>query len=360
MSDHYATLGVEKTATQEEIKSAYRKMALKYHPDVNKEPEAEKKFKEVGAAYEILSDSAKRTDYDNGGVGRMNHFGFGFGGGWPNFGNRRQHNQQAQDGENVQVVVDLSLEEINTGTNKDITFSRKEVCPDCKLHPGLKKDKKAHKCSDCNGIGMVVEVSERGNVRMQRQTICYKCQGKGEIILEEDKCDACKGEGRINASKTISIKIPKGVNDGSVMRLAREGGRGVKGGDDGDVLVILREKEHEIFVRNGDDLVLEVPITTSQAVLGEEIEVPTIDREKTKVSISAGSYDGSWQKVDKKGLPVYGENKKGDMIVVFRIKVPANPSDDMKKLFEQIKEMEKTLILDDEKIKLIEKYKQGE
>lgn len=347
--NYYEVLGVDKKATFEEIKSAYRKLARTHHPDVNKEEGSQKKFIEIKEAYEVLSDPIKRQNYDN----PQQHSMFGFPNSWMN----RRNSSNSVDGNDIRVDLELTLEEMHFGIEKDIKVNKKEICQKCKKHSGLKEGKERKQCPDCNGVGMVQERQEvEGWVRI-RQTTCYKCRGQGNFVEEEDKCEDCKGEGRIAVERVLKTKIPAGANSGSAIRIPFEGDAGLNGGSNGHVFVVLSEAPHKIFARNEEDIILEMPISISQAVLGDKVEVLSIEKKLIEVEIPAGSTDGSYVIFRQKGMSKYGSSKRGDFIVVFRIKVP-KANEKTKNIFEELKKEDEVFLLSDEKIKKINEYKE--
>ena len=312
--DYYEVLGVSKNASKDEIKKAYRKMAMKYHPDKNKgDKEAEEKFKEASEAYEVLSDPEKRKLYDQygfqgvegtfGGNGfsweNFTHmsdiediFGEGLGGLFESifgggFSSHARHREHSNRGEDLRVSISLTLEEIATGVEKTIKISVKDTCPHC--NGTGSKDGKVQTCPQCNGSGKVRHVTRSIFGHMQSITTCPTCHGSGKIIV--NKCPYCGGEGRINKTKKIKVSIPAGVEDGQYIRMHGQGNVGKNNGPRGDILVMIREKEHKIFERREQDIICEYPITFSQAALGAEILVTTLTG-KIKMKIPAGTQSG--------------------------------------------------------------------
>jgi len=348
IKDYYEILGVDQDAAPDDIKRAYRKLALKYHPDVNKEKDAEEKFKEATEAYEILSDPSKRQQYNNRGF----FDDVGFDGPFEQFINRtmgaRRWNNHAPNiprrtkGSDIQVFLYLTLEEIvNHDVEKEIILKkRREACEQCGDHIGLKKDCSKQICSDCNGQGRITTQRRMGSALHIQQTICYKCRGSGKFIREEDKCEKCNGLGYTEHRRTISVKIPKGIREGQAILIKQEAHCSTNGGPSGNIIVIIQQKEHEIFSVVGDNIILELPVSISQAVLGDKIEVPTVYKDPIVVDIPSGSTDGSFIKLDGYGLPIT-LNSNGDMIVVCRIIVPKLLSEEEKALFESLKNIPK-------------------
>ena len=300
--DYYEVLGVEKNANADEIKKAYRKAAIKYHPDKNPgDKEAEEKFKEAAEAYDVLSNPDKRARYDQfGHAGVDPNFGAGgfggFGGGGFDFGDifssffggggassaRRQN--MPIEGDDVFTRITLSFEEAVFGCKKDITFNRVEACGDCE-GSGAQKGSKVDTCAQCHGTGRVTVQQRTMLGMMQTQQTCSACRGKGKII--RTPCNSCKGKGKVRRRNTVKVNIPGGVDEGTTMRVRGGGSVGVNGGPTGDLLVEISIKRHAIFTREDFDVLCEVPITFTQAALGAEIEVPTLDG-KVKFDLPEG------------------------------------------------------------------------
>ena len=315
--NYYDILGVEKNATQEEIKKAYRKLALKYHPDSSKEEGTTEKFMKISEAYETLSDEDKRNQYDNP---VQFHSPF-----FSNFWGTRVSPRQGpfpEAGENIAIEVFLTLEEIGSGCNKDISFARKESCPDCKSS-GIKNGRSHINCPDCKGAGFVARVEKRENWTRVQQTFCNRCSGSGKIVKDEDKCEACNGEGNTTKSQTINVKFIPGLSEGNVVRLYNQGNAGKYGGPTGELLLVIKEIEHSIFVRQGIDLFIKIPISIYDAIFGGSAEVPNIYGNIQNIIIPPGTSDGDLLKIENQGIPdKKNEGKKGDLYIVFNIIVP--------------------------------------
>ncbi len=331
--DYYEVLGLSKGATEQEIKSAYRKMAMKYHPDRNAgDKDAEEKFKEVNEAYEVLSDSEKRNLYDQFGHAGVNQNAGGFGGGGfsgfggfedifsdlfsGGFSSRRSNGPQR--GSDIRVDITVDFKEAAFGVKKDIEFYRTETCSDCN-GSGASKGSNVKKCGECNGTGQV-RYSQRslfGETVQIRD--CNTCGGKGEIV--ETPCKTCKGHGIIRKKKKMSIDIPAGVDSGSVLSLRGEGQLGKKGGPRGDVKVVIRVKSHPTFERDGYHVISEIHVTFAQATLGAELVVPTIEG-KVKYKIEAGTQSGTVFRLKNKGIPVLNGYGKGDHYVKIIVDIP--------------------------------------
>ena len=353
MKDYYEILGIERDAKEDEIKSAYRELAKKYHPDVSKEDDSTEKFKEVTKAYEVLSDSDQRRNYDMGGSGSLNDLFMNFHNGIYNAGSRIDFPQQ---GNHIKFPILLTYSEIiSKDLTKDITITRKEACPDCKDHPGLNEGASKKDCTDCGGQGRVREISRQEGMQMIRETICYSCRGTGKLIDKKDMCASCNGTADVEKERTFSVKIPRGIRQNQVIALNGEGHCGKNGGPNGDLYVVAVEQQHEIFERYGDDIFIKLPITVSQAALGSEVEIPTVYNNIIKVEIPAGSVSGTMIKKENYGMPIRGNaTSKGDMVIGCEIVVPENLSDEEKALFEKIRNIEDKKT--DKRIEKIEDY----
>ncbi len=334
--DYYELLGVERNADEAELKRAYRKMAMKYHPDRNPDDkEAESQFKEVNEAYEILSDKEKRNLYDqfghagvnqNMGGGGYQGAGFGgfediinemFGGGFGGGGSRRQGPRKGQD---LRADVTLTFEQAAFGKKHSIEYYRTEDCPTCD-GDGAEPGTSSHTCSKCNGTGemRVAQRSLFGESISVRA--CDACNGKGKTF--DKACHTCKGKGRVKKKKTIEVDIPAGVFNGAQMSLRGEGDLGSKGGPRGDVIVVIRVQPHKEFQRDGNDIFLEMPITYAQSVLGAEVDVPTLDG-KVQFKIPSGTPSGKQFRLKGKGVPVLNGYGRGDQYVRVFVDVPKN------------------------------------
>ncbi|MCT4585393.1 MAG: molecular chaperone DnaJ [Peptostreptococcaceae bacterium] len=349
--DYYEVLGVEKNANDREIKKAYRKMAMKYHPDKNEgNKESEEKFKEINEAYEVLSDSDKKARYDQfGHAGVNNNGGFSggsgfddiFGGGFSGFddifsdffggGRRSQRRNGPKRGADLRIRISISFEEAAFGVKKEIKLKRNENCETCS-GTGAKKGTSKKTCSRCNGTGEIKNVQRTMFGNMVNVSTCNVCHGEGQII--ESPCETCHGSGKVKKEKTISIDIPAGIDDEQVIRLSAEGELGEKGGPRGDLLVIIGIKEHKLFKRDGFDVYCEIPITFTQATLGDEMEVPTIDG-KVKYKIPEGTQSGTVFRLKGKGIKHLRRDLKGDQYVRVVVEVPKNLSSKQKDILKE-------------------------
>jgi len=326
MKDYYKILGVPRDAGIEEIKSAYRRLAMKYHPDRNPgDKDAEEKFKEITEAYEVLSSPEKRRRYDagaefdfsdffSGGISDairffMEQFGFGY---------EPSEEFIRQRGEDIRVVVELELEEILTGVEKRIKLKRYVSCPVC-FGRGYPPDAPPEVCPTCHGRGRVKRVTESIFGSFSTITTCPTCGGAGRIVSK--KCPNCRGTGRVKEESTVSVRIPPGVSDGQYLRLSGKGDVGVHGGRPGDLIVVFREKPHKVFERSGDDLLVTVPISFADAALGTRIEVPTLSGE-VSLKIPPGTQSGQLFRIRGKGLPHLNTDLYGDIVVEVIVWVP--------------------------------------
>jgi molecular chaperone DnaJ len=345
--DYYEVLGVSRQATDQEIKSAYRKLALQYHPDRNPgNHHAEERFKEAAEAYSVLSDSQKRAQYDRfGHAGVAGAASGGFGGFDPSvfadfsdilgdlfgfgdmFGSRRG-STRAQRGADLRYDLDLSFEEAAFGTSTKIKVPRHEACAECE-GSGAEKGSGPTTCTTCNGYGQVRY--QQGFFAITRT--CGQCHGSGQVIKQ--KCKSCHGEGRVVGEKMLELKIPAGVDNGNKLRISGEGDAG-RGGPAGDLYVVLNVREHEFFERREHDLYCHIPITFPQAALGDRIMVPTLERGEEAVSIPAGTQTGSTFRVKGRGISKRGGSARGDLYVTVNIVVPSKVTKEQKELLTKL------------------------
>ena len=354
--DYYEVLGVDKSASAEEIKKAYRKSAMKYHPDRNPgDKEAEEKFKELGEAYEVLSDTEKRSRYDQFGFAGVDpNYGGGaggYGGGFGGFGDfgdlgdnfgsffggggRRQSTQNApRRGENVGVRLELTFEEAAFGVEKEVAAQRIETCAVC--NGSGSADGKTETCSQCRGTGQIRTTQSFMGMQMQSQTTCPQCSGRGKII--KNPCNTCRGKGKVRRTQKIKVKVPAGVDNGQTVRIRNEGCVGSNGGPNGDLMVDIYIKRHPIFERDGVHVYCEVPITFTQAALGAEIEVPTLDG-KVKFDIPEGTQTGKQFSLSGRGIPsINNPNRRGDHRFNVVVETPTKLSKEQKELLRKLDE----------------------
>ena len=345
--DYYEILGVPRNASTEEIKAAFRKLARQYHPDVNKEADAEEKFKEINEAYGVLSDADKRARYDRygraglGDLGGMPDFatmdfgdifeeilgGFGFATG-------RRSRRSPRRGRDLQMSVSLTFEEAVFGVEKEIEFQRDETCSECD-GSGAKPGTSPTRCATCNGQGEVRQVRQTFLGSMVQTMTCPNCNGKGEVI--SSPCPTCRGSGLERKTVRKKVQIPAGVDDGTQIRLAGEGQPGAYGGPHGSLYLVLDVRAHKFFKRRENDLLLNLDINVAQATLGAEIEVPTLEGEE-KLKIPSGTQPGKVFKLKSKGVPYLRRNGRGDQLVIVNVAIPARLSKEQRELFEQLAE----------------------
>ena len=347
--DYYQTLGVERGASADEIKKAYRQLAKKYHPDLNRDDEnAAQKFKEVNEAYQVLSDDQKRAQYDqfgssafdgSGGAG-AGYSGFGGGGfgGFEDifesfFGGGASRRRGPARGTDIETSIRIEFEEAAFGVKKDITINRYESCDACE-GTGAKKGTGKRTCPTCGGSGQV----RRSMGGFLNITTCQQCGGSGEII--DNPCEVCGGTGKVNRKRTISINIPAGINDGQTLTLYGQGNAGDQGAQAGSLLIYVRVKPHKRFKREGADLYLEMPISFGQAALGCELQVPTLEGE-VKYKIPAGTQTGTVFRLREKGIKYLRQDRKGDLFVEVNVEIPRKLTDRQKELIAELEGMEK-------------------
>ena len=341
--DYYEVLGVPRNASEQEIKSAYRKLALKHHPDRNPgDRQAEERFKEAAEAYGVLGDPEKRRRYDtygHAGVSGAAGAGFdptifadfsdilgdffGFG---DAFGRQRRGPRRGQD---LRYNLEISFEEAAFGTETQLRIPRAETCSSCS-GSGAAPGTKPTSCPTCRGAGQVT--FQQGFFSVART--CSHCRGTGRIVAES--CKACRGEGHLPIERTLQIKIPPGVDTGSQLRIGGEGEPGALGGPPGDLYVVLRAAEHAFFKRDGTSLFCEMPVSVPQAALGATLEVPTLDGGKTKLAVPEGTQSGTVLRVKGQGIPALGGRGRGDLHVLVRVVVPKHLTSEQRKLFEQL------------------------
>lgn len=354
--DYYEVLGVSKSASDDEIKKAHRKLAKQYHPDLNRDnPEAAEKFKELNEAYEVLSDSSKRAKYDQfgfagvdpsyggGGAGGYGGFDMGdigdifesfFGGGFG--GSSRSSRRNApQRGETISKTVMLSFEEAAFGCEKEVTIDRISTCQDCS-GSGAAKGTSAETCTNCGGSGTVTQAQRTALGVFQTQTTCPTCQGKGKIIKKP--CPKCAGMGRVRRQQKLKVKIPAGIDDGQSIQLREQGNAGINGGPAGDLIVTIGIRPHPVFQRDGSNVICEIPISFAQATLGDTLQVPTIDGQ-VEYKIPEGTQTGTVFRLKNKGIQNVNGRGRGDQYVKVNVEVPKNLSSTQKKILHQFEEM---------------------
>ena len=367
--DYYEVLGVNKNATDDELKKAYRKLAKKYHPDANPDnkKEAEEKFKEVNEAYETLSDPQKRRMYDQfgpdgpqgfGGGSGQGPFGQGgyysysssgfngfddfgdlgdifssfFGGG---FGGRSSSRKQngPRKGADLNLRMEITFEQAYSGVEKEITVTRNETCDNCH-GTGAKPGTSVTKCTTCNGTGQVTQVQNTILGQMQTRRTCTVCHGTGEIIKEP--CEVCHGNGTVRKQPRIKVKIPAGIDDNQTVVLRGEGEPGEKGGPKGDLYITVRIKKHSIFTRSGNNVMCEVPITITQATLGADLEIPMVDGTKVVYKIPDGTQTGTKFVIRNKGFKSVNSSSTGDFVFTVKVQTPKRLTKEQRELLVQL------------------------
>ena len=346
--DYYDILGLSKSASDSEIKSSYRKLAMKYHPDRNPgDKKAEEKFKEISESYEILKDPQKKAAYDQyghaafsqgssgGASGGFSGFGsggfsdifedmFGMGGG--------SERRSASTGSDLRYDLSVSLEQAYSGDQVEISLTVPTKCESCN-GSGANKGSQPKQCSQCGGYGKVR--AQQGFFTIERT--CAACSGVGEII--GDPCRVCKGQGRVNKNKKLSVNVPAGVDNGTRIRLSGEGEAGARGSSPGDLYIFIEIKDHSIFQRDGKDTFIEVPVSFIDAVLGNSIQVPCIDGSKAKMNLSSGTQSGTRLRMKGKGMPGLRGGARGDQYVQINVETPVGISRKQENLFKQIKDL---------------------
>ena len=359
--DYYEVLGVSKTATDDELKRAYRKLAKQYHPDANPDnkEEAEKKFKEINEAYETLSNPQKRKMYDQfgpegpagfgGGAGGANYYSSGFdgfsdfgdlgdifssffGGGFGGRSSRKNNNGPVQ-GADLKNVVEITFEESFLGIEKEIVITRSETCPSCGgngARPGTVIDK----CTMCNGTGQVRQVQNTILGQMQTTRTCSNCGGTGKVIKQP--CDECKGKGKIRKQAKIKVKIPAGIDDNQTIVLRGEGEPGSRGGPRGDLYIVVKVRKSGIYTRSGNDILCTVPITFTQATLGANIEIPLVDGTKEIFKIPEGTQTDTKFTIKNKGFKSLNSTNQGNFVFAVQVQVPKRLSKEQRDLLTEL------------------------
>ena len=341
--DYYEVLGVSRTASEEEIRRAYRKLAFQHHPDRNKEAGAEERFKQVTEAYEILSDGQKRAAYDQyghagvGGAAGAGFEGFGFGGFGDIFdaffgGTATRGRRGPVRGGDVRSPLTLEFEEAIFGCEKEVTIRRTELCGTCR-GAGWEAGNAPERCPVCNGAGEIRRVQQSLFGQFVNVATCQRCSGEGRIITVP--CHECQGRGVERKQRRIVVRIPPGVDGNSQVRLTGEGDAGLRGGPPGDLYVGLEVLPHPVFKREGDDLVLELPVNIAQAALGDEVEVPTLDGPYV-LHIPSGVQTGKVYTLRHKGVHHVGSQRRGDLHIVLRVVTPEHLNDAQKRLLREL------------------------
>ncbi|SDC73787.1 MULTISPECIES: molecular chaperone DnaJ [unclassified Candidatus Frackibacter] len=350
--DYYEVLGVSKEASDKEIKRAYRKLAKKYHPDVSDDPNAEEKFKEVSEAYKVLSDENLRARYDQYGHAGVDQEsfgqgGFGQGGGFGGFddifdmffgggGRSRQQRRNApRKGSDLRYNLTIDFEEAAFGTEKEIKIPRTEECDKCN-GSGAQSDSDVETCAKCNGTGEVRFKQQTPFGQFVQTRTCDRCHGDGKFV--KDPCPKCNGKGKVRRRRNITVNVPAGVEGGSRLRMQGEGEAGENGGPAGDLYIVINVRSHKLFKRRGDDVLCEVPINFVQAILGDEIEVPTLDG-KVKFKIPEGTQPGTSFRLKNKGIPHLRGNGRGDQHIKVKVVIPERLDNEQKELLKKFSQI---------------------
>ncbi len=351
--DYYEVLGVQKGAGDDEIKKAFRKQSKKYHPDLNPgNKEAEEKFKEVNEAYQVLSDPDKKAKYDQfghagvdpnfGAGGGFNGGGFDFGdifgdifgGGFGGFGGGSRRNGPRR-GNDIRQVIDITFEEAAFGCTRKLNIQTQEKCESCG-GTGAKKGTTVTTCSNCHGTGRVQTQQRTILGYMTTETTCPHCHGEGKIIKEP--CNDCRGTGMVRKNKTVEVQIPAGIDNSQTIQLSGKGEAGLKGGPNGDLLLTVRVRPHDIFKRQGNDVYIDMPVSFVEAALGATVKVPTIDGKYVELNIPEGTQMGTRFRMKGKGIPFLRSKSRGDQYVTVSVEVPRNLSSKQKELLRDFDE----------------------
>jgi len=338
-TDFYDLLGVPRNASEEQIRSAYRKLARAYHPDVSQAPDAAEKFRQITEAYEILSDPEKRQRYDMFGNGQgLGDFGIGdlfetfFGSEF-----RRREPRGPMRGADLRMEIEIDLLDAVKGGERVIRVPRLETCERCE-GSGAEPGSKIQTCTTCNGRGEVRQVQQSVFGRFVNVSTCPRCGGSGTTV--DHLCTRCRGEGRERKDHEITLDIPAGIDDGQQLRVASEGEAGLRGGPSGDLYVLIRLKEHPLFRREGDDLIHLLRISPAQAALGDDLEVPTIEDAHAEVKVPAGAQHGQMVRLRGRGVPHLGSSGRGDQLVYLDVAVPRSLTKEQRALYRQLRDME--------------------
>jgi molecular chaperone DnaJ len=347
--DYYEVLGVQRNASEDDIKKAFRRLARQFHPDVNKDKSAEARFKEINEAYEVLGDAAKRQTYDRlghagvsgagAGAGPFDGFGFGINDIFEQFfgaagAGRRTGTQRGAD---LRYDLTISFEEAVRGCQKDIEIPRWESCPTCHGN-GAQPGTSTSRCTACQGTGEIRRVQQSIFGQFVNVMVCDRCHGEGRVITTP--CERCRGQGRVRNVRRVTVNIPAGVDDGINVRVTGEGEVPPRGGTPGNLFVALTVKPHDYFKRQGTDVIFELPVTFAEAALGAEVEVPTLDG-KESVKIPAGTQSGRSFRLKGKGVPIVHSTNRGDEHVIVKVVTPQTLTTRQRELLKEFSEIEK-------------------
>lgn len=349
--DYYEVLGLSRSASEDEVKKTFRRLAKQYHPDTNKEQGAESRFIEINEAYEVLSDPQKRAAYD-----RYGHAAVGNGAGGTGFGDfsgfgsindlfdffagatGTQRRTGTQRGADLRYNLTISFEEAIFGCQKEIELPRWETCPSCRGN-GAQPGTSTQRCSSCQGTGEIRRVQQSIFGQFVNVTMCERCRGEGRVITTP--CEKCRGQGRVRNNRRVVVNIPAGVDDGINVRVTGEGEVSARGGTPGNLYVVLTVKAHPFFKRQGNDIHFELPISFTQAALGDEVDVPTVDGKATLLKIPPGTQSNRSFRLKGLGVPVVHSSARGDQHVIVKVVTPTNLTTEQKRLLEEFSRLEK-------------------
>jgi molecular chaperone DnaJ len=348
--DYYEVLGISRNASDDEIKRAFRRLAKQYHPDANKEEGSESRFIEINEAYEVLNDPQKRAAYDRYGHAGLNGAGMGFGdfAGFSSINDLfetffagatgTQRRTGTQRGADIRYDLTITFEEAVFGCQKEIELPRWETCPNCRGN-GAQPGTSTARCSSCQGTGEIRRVQQSIFGQFVNVTMCERCRGEGRVITTP--CEKCRGQGRVRNNRRVVVNIPAGVDDGIVVRVTGEGEVSARGGTPGNLLVILTVKPHPFFKRSGNDIIYELPISFTQAALGDEVDVPTVDGKSAILKIPAGTQSNRSFRLKGLGVPVVHSSARGDQHVIVKVVTPTNLTAEQKHLLEEFARLER-------------------
>ncbi len=348
--DYYEVLGISRNASDDEVKRAFRRLAKQYHPDANKEEGSESRFIEINEAYEVLNDPQKRAAYDRYGHAGLNGAGMGFGdfAGFSSINDLfetffagatgTQRRTGTQRGADIRYDLTITFEEAVFGCQKEIELPRWETCPNCRGN-GAQPGTSTARCSSCQGTGEIRRVQQSIFGQFVNVTMCERCRGEGRVITTP--CEKCRGQGRVRNNRRVVVNIPAGVDDGIVVRVTGEGEVSARGGTPGNLLVILTVKPHPFFKRSGNDIIYELPISFTQAALGDEVDVPTVDGKTAILKIPAGTQSNRSFRLKGLGVPVVHSSARGDQHVIVKVVTPTNLTAEQKHLLEEFARLER-------------------
>ncbi len=346
--DYYEVLSVSRSCSDDDIKKAYRRLALQFHPDRNNAPEATERFKEATEAYQVLSDAEKRSAYDRYGHAAFERSG---GAGTVDFSNfvglsiedlfesffgtpgQRGARQRVQRGQDLRYDLHLTLEEAVFGTSKEISLTKHASCARC-TGSGMEPGSQRTRCTRCEGSGEIRRMQQSIFGQFVNVTLCDRCNGEGQVI--SDPCSECQGRGVVRAKQTVAVDVPPGADEGIQLRLTGQGEPAPRGGVAGHLYVVLHVQPHRFFKRQGNDLLLEMPINVAQATLGDEFSIPTLDAKEVPLKIPAGTQSGRIVRIRGEGVPFLREHGRGDLQVHIKVRTPTELTDEQKKLFRQL------------------------